>query len=308
MHSEDDNDLVMGIGSLVGVSLSMQRVYKLIRAACMYHFPVLIVGEPGTGKGAAARSIHSIGLRKDKTFVSVSCARRAPPLSETELFGQTDGSQGLMSFAGSGTFFLDEIAELKPDLQTKLLCVLHEKAVWPIGSISPVPFNGRVISATHRDLTEQIKLGAFRQDVYLELTAFRIDLPPLRKRKNDIPLLVDYFAEKYTHYSSGVGFSVAAMNYLMAYDWPGNVRELESTVQRALSFASDPVSVDLRRELTNGSAGMSEAVPDPDFELERDVIVRALREAQGDTAAAARCLGIGPPTLKRRLVFHGFEF
>jgi DNA-binding NtrC family response regulator len=308
MHFEDDKHLLMGMGGLMGVSLSMQRVYKLIHTAGLHHYPVLIVGEHGTGKGAAARSIHSFSRRKDSTFVSVSCARRAPPLREAELFGRTGGSQGLVSFAGSGTVFLDEIAELGLYLQTKLLQTLHEKAVWPIDSIFPVPFNARVISATHRDLAEQVSEGAFCQDLFLELSALRIELRPLRERKNDIPLLVDYFIERYTEPGSRVVFSAAAMNYLLAYDWPGNVRELEATVQRALSFASDPVSVDLQRELRNASPGKNESPQSQECELERDAIVRALRETAGDTTAAARSLGIGKTTLRRRLMFHGLEF
>ncbi len=308
MHAEADKHLLMGMGGLIGVSLSMQRVYKLIHAASMLHCPVLIVGERGTGKGAAARSIHSISRRKDSTFISVSCARRAPPLREAELFGRVGGSQGLASFAGSGTLFLDGISELVLYLQTKLLQTLHEKAVWPIDAIFPVPFNARVISATHKDLAEQVAQGAFRQDLFLELSALRIELRPLRERKSDIPLLVDYFIERYTEPASRVAFSAAAMNYLLAYDWPGNVRELEATVQRALSFASDPVSMDLQRELRNEWPGNSEAPPRPECELERDVIVRALRETAGDTTAAAHNLGIGKTTLKRRLMFHGLEF
>jgi two-component system response regulator HydG len=314
MASGNERELRMGMGGLIGVSVPMQRVYKLIHTVSAYHYPVLIVGESGTGKGLVARVIHALCRRNDKTFVSVSCAMGANAVTDSELFGHAPvpgasrSQQGLLAFAGHGTLFLDEVAELPLRLQTKLLQTLEGKAVWPLRSTWPMPFNARVISSAHGNLTEQVKAGAFREDLYLQLAASRIDLPPLRDRKIDIPLLVDFFVEKYADQGSNVRFSAAAMNYLHNYYWPGNIRELEDTVRRALSFALDPVSMDLRQELISESASANELLLIHELGIERDVMVRALRETGGDASAAARILGIRKSILDRRMKFYGLEF
>jgi DNA-binding NtrC family response regulator len=315
MDLSGQNELRLGMGGLIGASAPMQRVYKLIHTACAYHYPVLIVGKAGTGKGLVARAIHAVSRREDKTFVSVSCATGTnAAITELDLFGQarvpgaSRSQQGLLAFAGHGTVFLDEVAELPLRLQTKLLQTLEEKALWPLRSTWPMPFNARLISSTHRNLTEHVKAGAFREDLYLHLATLRIHLPALRDRKNDIPLLVDSFVEKYAVPGSNVRFSGGAMNYLHNYDWPGNVRELEDTVRRALCFATDPVSRDLRQELISEWASTQEVLPTYELEIERDVIVRALSKTGGDISSAARILGVQKAVLDRRVKFYGLKF
>ena len=309
----DETDVRMGMGGLIGISAPMQRVYKLIHTFSAYQYPVLIVGEAGTGKGSVARVIHTCH-RNDKTFVSLSCATRPNAVNDLELFTHTPNpggsrlQQNLFTFVGHGTLFVDEIAELPLRLQTQLLHILEEKAIWPLSSSFQMPFNGRLIASTHRNLAEHVRAGKFSEDLYLELAALQIDLPPLRDRKIDIPLLVDSFVDKYAVSGSSVRFTAAAMNYLRDYDWPGNVRELEDTVHRALSFASDPVSTDLRKELVSELSSANELLLVDELEIELEVIVRALRETGGDASAVARILGIKRSILNRRLKFYGLEF
>ena len=309
----DETDVRMGMGGLIGISAPMQRVYKLIHTFSAYQYPVLIVGEAGTGKGSVARVIHTCH-RNDKTFVSLSCATRRNAVNDLELFthapdpGGSRLQQNLFTFVGHGTLFVDEIAELPLRLQTQLLHMLEEKAIWPLRSTWPIPFNARVIASTNRNLAEHVRTGKFSEDLYLELAALQIDLPPLRDRKIDIPLLVDSFVDKYAVSGSSVRFTAAAMNYLRDYDWPGNVRELEDTVHRALSFASDPVSMDLRKELVSELTSANELLLVDELEIELEVIVRALRETGGDASAVARILGIKRSILNRRLKFYGLEF
>jgi two-component system, NtrC family, response regulator HydG len=309
----DERDLRMGMGGLIGISAPMQRVYKLIRTFSAYQYPVLIVGEAGTGKGSVARVIHTCH-RNDQTFASLSCATRTNVVNDLELFthapdpGGSRLQQNLFTFVGHGTLFVDEIAELPLRLQTQLLHMLEENATWPLSSTWPMPFNARVIASTNRNLAEHVRTGKFSEDLYLELAALQIDLPPLRDRKIDIPLLVDSFVDKYAVTGSSVRFTAAAMNYLRDYDWPGNVRELKDTVHRALSFASDPVSMDLRKELVSELTGANELLLVDELEIELEVIVRALRETGGDASAVARILGIKRSVLNRRLQFYGLEF
>jgi two-component system response regulator HydG len=304
-----------GFGGLIGVSPKMQRVYRLIEKVSQHNYPVLVLGESGTGKELVARSIHYLGPRRNKPFVPVDCSALVPTLIESELFGYVKGAftgavqtkQGLLEAASDGTLFLDEIADLPVDLQAKLLRALQEREIKPVGSTGRVPIHVRVIAATNRDLEAAIRNGTFRQDLYFRLNVVQIKLPPLRERKSDIPLLVNFFLEKY---SEGMpqfrSISEDAMRRLMAYDWPGNVRELENVIARAMALGTGPILHvgDLPSNLQYGATERPPAVNDellPLEELERRAILRALKETGGDKLAAARLLGIGKTTLYRKL-------
>ena len=303
-----------GFGELVGVSAKMQRVYTLIEKVGPHTCPVLILGESGTGKELVARSIHFSSARRERPFVPVDCSALVPTLIESELFGYVKGAftgatqsrHGLLEAAAGGTLFLDEIGDLPIDLQAKLLRALQEREIKPVGSNERVSIDVRVIAATNRDLEEAIRKNQFRQDLYFRLNVVQIKLPPLRERKNDIPMLVNSFLEKFSPSERPVrGVDEEAMSRFMAYDWPGNVRELENAVERAVALGSGQTLglTDLPTNLQHGiferRMGMDDLVPLE--ELERRAIFRALRETAGDKLAAARLLGIGKTTLYRKL-------
>ncbi len=302
-----------GFMGLIGISPQMERVFKIIEKVCQHNYPVLILGESGTGKELVARSIHYSGPRKTKPFVPVDCSALVPTLIESELFGYVKGAftganhnkRGLMETAENGTLFLDEIGDLPIDLQAKLLRVLQEREVKPVGSTERIAISTRVIAATNRDLESAVRTGGFRQDLFFRLNVVQIKLPPLRERKGDIPFLANTFVEKFSDPSRPVHLSEDAMARLAAYDWPGNVRELENAIERAVALSSGPILhvADLPSSLQYGK---SDKMPDNDQilpleELERRAILRALRESAGDKLAAARLLGIGKTTLYRKL-------
>lgn len=303
-----------GFGELIGTSQKMSRVYRLVEKVSHHNYPVLVLGESGTGKELVARSIHYLGDRRNKPFVPVDCSALVPTLIESELFGYVKGAftgavhskQGSLEAAGEGTLFLDEIGDLPIDLQAKLLRALQEREVKPVGSTERVSISARIIAATHRDLESAVRTGGFRQDLFFRLNVVQIKLPPLRERKNDIPLLVSSFLEKFSDEKRRPrSISEDAMARLLTYDWPGNVRELENAVERAMALGSGPL-LSVGDLPSNLQYGKQEKLPDKDEflpleELERRAILRALRESAGDKLAAARLLGIGKTTLYRRL-------
>ena len=310
-----------GFGGLVGTSAKMQKVYKLIEKAAHGVYPVLILGESGTGKELVARSIHFHGPRSKEPFFPVDCSALAPTLIESELFGHVRGAftgahqnkQGLLEAAGAGTLFLDEIGNLPVDLQAKLLRALQEREFKPIGANQRVAIHSRMIAATNSNLEVAVREGRFRQDLFFRLNVVPIKLPPLRERKSDIPLLVNYFLEKN---SVGDGpmraFSEDALRHLISYDWPGNVRELENAVERAVALSSGPI-LQLNDLPTNLQLPQEVRAVDDDqvvpLELvEKRMIFRALQETGGDKLAAARILGIGKTTLYRKLKEYGEHF
>lgn len=304
-----------GYKELIGTSPKMQRVYRLIEKVSQHSYPVLILGESGTGKELVARSIHFSGLRKNKPFVPVDCSALAPTLIESELFGYVKGAftgamhnkQGVFESAEHGTLFLDEIGNLPVDMQAKLLRVIQEREVKPVGSTERISVNVRIIAATNRDLEAAVRQNAFRQDLFFRLNVVQIKLPPLRERKSDIPLLVQAFLEKFTDSEHPMPvLAEDAMSRLTTHDWPGNIRELENAIQRAIALGSGPIlhSGDLPSNVQYPRPG--EKIPSPDEittleEMERHAILRALRETNGDKLVAARLLGIGKTTLYRKL-------
>jgi DNA-binding NtrC family response regulator len=309
-----------GFGGLIGVSAKMQRVYKMVEKVSQHNYPVLILGESGTGKELVARSIHFMGVRQNKPFVPVDCSGLVPTLIESELFGYVKGAftgaqharTGLLEAGNGGTVFLDEIGDLPVDLQSKLLRALQEREIRPVGATDRVRVDLRIIAATNRDLETAIRTGVFRQDLYFRLNVVQVKLPPLRERKSDIPLLVNFFLEKFSDPQRPIRtISEDAMRRLMAYDWPGNVRELENAVERAVALGSGPILhiADLPSNLQqspNDKLLESNELTTLD-EMERRAILRALRETNGDKLAAARLLGIGKTTLYRKLKQYGPE-
>lgn len=307
-------------GGLIGTSIKMREVYDLIRKVSQHTYPVLILGESGTGKELVARSIHDLGPRRNKAFAPVDCAALVPTLIESELFGHARGAftgadraaRGLFKDAGEGTLFLDEIGELPVDLQAKLLRVLQEKEIRPVGSTERIPINARVIAATNRDLEVAIRGRTFRQDLYFRLNVVQIKLPPLRERKSDLPRLVNHFLMKFFDPQEPVRMiSDAALQRLMSHDWPGNLRELENTIEQAVALATGPVLQEsdvlpnFEYEAAPHLLGDNELMPLK--EIERRAIFLALQQTRGNRQAAARLLGIGKTTLYRKVEQFGRE-
>lgn len=306
---------------MIGVSAQMQRLYGLIHKASANTYPVLITGEKGAGKTETARMIHSLCPRKGNTFVVSDCSNVAPTLAESELFGYEKGAfagaaqaqWGLFAFAREGTVLLKEVGNLPLHVQSKFAAMLQEREFRPIGSSHPLPFNARILATSSRDLRPDVESGNFREDLFFRLSALQINLAPLRERKQDIPLLVDYFLEKLEKCQEGQSkakFSAEAMRYLCDQDWPGNVSELQNVVRRAVSMVSSLAievsdlelcleSPDHRR----WTAGVSSYLDD----RERQGITAALREAHGDTLAAARMLGIAESALQKRLQYYNLS-
>jgi DNA-binding NtrC family response regulator len=296
-------------GGLIGVSPRMRTIHNLIDKARDHTFPVLIFGETGTGKELVARCIHSSGSRKRGAFVAVDCSCLTPTLIESELFGHTRGAftgadttkKGLVEAADAGTLFLDELGELPKELHAKLLRVIQEREVRPVGATDAKPINTRFIVATNRDLKHDVDAGAFREDLYYRLNVFPIKMPPLRERKEDIPLLVTAFLTK--HADSMRPIETIHQDFwrsVMSRDWPGNVRELENFVARSIALGSGPTLRDEDGYLILGEIG-NNADTHRLAAMERYTIVKVLEETRGDKIAAARILGIGKTTIYRKL-------
>ena len=231
-----------GFGPLVGHAPEMEKLYRIIAKAAHSTHPVLILGESGTGKELVARSIHYSGPYRDKPFIPVDCGSLVPTLIESELFGYVRGAftgavrakEGLLATAEGGTVFLDEVGELPVDLQAKLLRAIQEKEIRPVGGTRAVPINVRILAATNRDLEQAVAQGTFRRDLYFRLNVLTLRIPPLRERKQDIPLLIGNVLDRInsaTQAQHALGDD--ALRLMLAYDWPGNVRELENCVERA---------------------------------------------------------------------------
>ena len=311
-----------GFGGIVGRSPEMEKLYRLIQKVAHSRYPVLIYGESGTGKELVARSIHFLGPHKEKPFIPVDCGGLVPTLIESELFGYVKGAftgaarpkEGLLAIAEGGTVFLDEIGELPIDLQAKLLRALQEKEIRPVGSTRPIPINVRVLAATNRDLEAAVQQGTFRKDLYFRLNVVNLRIPPLRQRKQDIPLLVAHILERIREQShTEKVLTEESMQMLLEYDWPGNVRELENCLERAFTLSSGPVlqMIDLpvqpkrtehlppKNGTAMGGAEGSNVVPMA--QLEKQAILDTLHQVKGDKMLAARLLGIGKTTLYRKL-------
>jgi DNA-binding NtrC family response regulator len=316
----EKNKSPRGFGAIVGHAPKMEKLYRIIGKAAQSNHPVLILGESGTGKEMVARSIHFSGPFRDKPFIPVDCGALVPTLIESELFGYVKGAftgamhakEGLLAIAEGGTVFLDEVGELPLDLQAKILRVLQEKEIRPVGSTKQIPINVRILAATNRDLEQAVGQGAFRRDLYFRLNVLSLRIPPLRERRQDIPLLAASFLERLSRTSERTyELSDAATEALVAYDWPGNVRELENCVERCCALNSGPTIhiTDLPSSITVAPGqlrrGTSETRIVPIADLEMRAILGAIEQLNGDKLTAAKLLGIGTTTLYRKLKEYG---
>src|SRR5438105_12834122 len=280
-----------GFGSIVGRAPEMEKLYRIIAKAAHSTHPVLILGESGTGKEMVARSIHLSGPYRDKPFIAVDCGSLVPTLIESELFGYVKGAftganqskEGLLAIAQGGTVFLDEVGELPIDLQAKLLRAIQEKEIRPVGSTKRIAINVRILAATNRDLQQSVAQGSFRRDLYFRLNVLSLRIPPLRERRQDIPLLVAHFLERITR-STGQEHSLSddALKAMLAYDWPGNVRELENCLERSWALSSGAVLqvADMPTPLQNAQSPVqpgdsADGKILPIAELERQTILSA---------------------------------
>src|SRR5437868_4216601 len=306
-----------GFGSIVGRAPEMDKLYRIIAKAAHSSHPVLIFGESGTGKEMVARAIHFSGPYGDKPFIPVDCGSLVPTLIESELFGYVKGAftgamqskEGLLAIAEGGTVFLDEVGELPVDLQAKLLRAIQEKEIRPVGSTKRIAINVRILAATNRDLEQSVAQGSFRRDLYFRLNVLSLRIPPLRERRQDIPLLVAHFLERITR-STGQEHSLSddALKAMLAYDWPGNVRELENSLERACALNTGPLIhlTDLPGSIS-GARSQAAAVNEgsakilPMADLEKQTIINTIAQLNGDKLLAARLLGIGKTTLYRKL-------
>jgi DNA-binding NtrC family response regulator len=306
------------LDGIVGTSVKIEDVMRMISRLKETRTPVLITGESGTGKELVARAIHFRGPLAQMPFVAVDCGSLVPTLMESELFGHEKGSftgalktkAGLFQAANGGTIFLDEIGELPLELQAKLLRVLQEKEVRPVGSNVKVPVDVRVIAATNRDLESAYRAATFRKDLYFRLNVVTVHLPSLRERRSDIPQLAHCFLDRYAP-GENIQVTPDAMKSFLQYDWPGNVRELENCIARAVALGDHhtidvgdlPPAVRVAPE-GKSQASDSELSTTALSDLERMTILRVFEQAGGDKALAGRMLGISRATLYRKLKLY----
>ena len=332
---------VWEFGALVGRHPRMQEVYKTIGRIAATDVTVLLRGESGTGKELVARAIHHYSRRAGRPFVAVSCAAIPGPLLESELFGHergafTDAKErklGKLELAHSGTVFLDEVADMSLDLQAKLLRALQERSFERVGGHDPIHVDVRLLAATNRDLEAMMREGHFRGDLFYRLNVVTLALPPLRERRDDIPLLADHFLAKYVADLGERAIAPEAMDRLRGYDWPGNVRELENVIQRAMVMATGGVilSEHLPISPVGAAASVTATLEDvieaklaecvrglrgrPKANLhslivtlvEKPLLKAVLREARGNQVKAAALLGINRNTLRKKLKEHGID-
>jgi PAS domain S-box-containing protein len=311
------------IGDLISRSAALRRICELLPQIAPSEATVLIHGDTGTGKELLARAIHTLSLRKNKPFVPVNCGALPDTLLESELFGYVKGAftgashdkPGRFAMAEGGTVFLDEIGDISPAMQVRLLRVLQERTYEPLGGTQTRHADVRIIAATHRDLAALIRKGAFREDLFYRLNVVKLDLPPLRKRKEDIPLLVEHFVTRFNRRQGKAVPRVApdVMALLMAHDYPGNVRELENLIERAfvLCGTGQIERAHLPTELTGQSTvaftPTGETIAAQTHAAETQAIRAALERCGGNRLAAARELGLHKSTLFRKMKALGMD-
>jgi PAS domain S-box-containing protein len=303
------------VGDMVSHSPLMQKVFDVLPAIAVSPSTVLILGETGTGKELVAKTIHSLSPQRKSPFVAVNCGALPDTLLESELFGYKAGAftgagkdkPGRFAIAKGGTLFLDEIGEISPAFQVRLLRVLQERTYEPLGATRSETTNARIIVATNKDLAEQVRNHQFREDLYYRVNVIRIELPPLRRRKEDIPLLVDQFIARFNRLQQKNirGIVPEALSLLMAYDWPGNIRELENAIERAFILCNQGI-IAIRHLPEELAARYSEHTFPSDMQTARELveaqsIQNALEQTGFNRLAAARLLGIHKSTLFRKM-------
>ncbi|MDA1103779.1 MAG: sigma-54 dependent transcriptional regulator [Gemmatimonadetes bacterium] len=309
-------------GRPIGVAPRFIDVLELAETVAGTDSTILISGESGTGKEVVARYIHTLSDRAEQLFLSINCGALPDSLLESELFGHVKGSftgavkdkDGLLVAAAGGTFFLDEIGEMSASTQVKLLRAIQEREVIPVGATKPVSVDVRIIAATNRDLEEEITRGGFRSDLYYRLNVIQLHLPPLRDRREDVPILARYFLDRpESKGGEGRTLSDEAMAVLQAYDWPGNVRELENALERAAVVSSaDVITPDVLPERVREAPAPRLAATDTPSNPTMDVVERAyilwvLQAEGGNKTRASEVLGIDPSTLYRKLNRYGID-
>src|ERR671912_125487 len=317
------------LGNIIGHSNRMQAVYQMIETVAAVQSTILITGESGTGKEMVARAIHNLSPRSDKPFMPINCGAFTETLLESELFGYTRGAftgatanrKGLFEASDKGTIFLDEIGEMSPTMQVKLLRVLQERKVRPVGAHEETAVDTRVIAATNRDLASMVKQGSFREDLFYRISVIPIELPPLRERREDIPELVEHFVEKFCR-QTGRTLRVSARTgeLLEAYAWHGNVRELEHTIERAVALErTDTIQPEsLPQSVTNYNpatvAPSESGLPEEGLNLvahlehlEKTYLLEALRRTGGNQTRAAEVLHLSVRSLRHLLDKHGIR-
>ncbi len=313
------------LGNIIGRSASMQSLFQMIETVALVQATVLVTGESGTGKELVARAIHDLGPRAEKPFVSINCGAFTETLLESELFGYVKGSftgananrKGLFEAANSGTIFLDEIGEMSPAMQVKLLRVLQERKLRPVGATEETTVDTRVIAATNRDLASMVKEGSFREDLFYRISVIPIELPALRQRLEDVSDLANHFVTKFCAQAGrSLGISDVAMRLLENYSWPGNVRELEHTIERAVALeTSDAIQPErLPEKITNYNPHRVAAAFDfPDQglnltayldQLEKTYLLEALQRSGGNQTNAATLLRLSVRSLRHLLDKH----
>jgi two-component system response regulator PilR (NtrC family) len=317
------------LDQIIGRSGRMQAVYQMIETVAGVQSTVLITGESGTGKEMVARAVHNLSPRADKPFMPINCGAFTETLLESELFGYVRGAftgatanrKGLFEAADKGTIFLDEVGEMSPTMQVKLLRVLQERKVRPVGAHEESTFDTRVIAATNRDLAAMVKQGGFREDLFYRISVIPIELPPLRERREDIPDLVEHFTQKFCAQTGrSLQVSERAMEQLERYSWPGNVRELEHTIERAVAL--EPTAIiqpeALPQQVTNyNPTRLSPSafdLPDEGINLvahlehlEKTYLLEALRRTGGNQTRAAEILHLSVRSLRHLLDKHGIR-
>ena len=317
---QDDSSLE----SIIGSSEAMQRIFAIVRKIAATDSTILIGGESGTGKELIARAIHFMSGRADKPFVGVNCGALPENLLESELFGHVKGSftgairdkDGLFKVAESGTIFLDEVAEITPALQVKLLRALQEREFLAVGGTAPVKVDVRVLAATNRDLEEEVERGTFRADLFYRLNVIPLTVPPLRDRREDIPLLMRYFMQRLAD-KRGLpikGVTKDALELLCEYDWPGNVRELENVLERMVlledreTLDRDSLPEKLVANPDRGAKSFFEGKPRATLEeLEREYLLQVLESTGWQKKKASSILGINASTLYRKIQRYGLD-
>lgn len=307
---------------IIGKSRAMKELFDTMAMIAPSDAMVLISGESGTGKELIANAIHQNGPRRNKPFITVNCAALPENLLESELFGHVKGAftgahnqrKGRFHLADKGSIFLDEIGEMALSTQSKILRVLQENEFEPLGSSDTIKVNTRVIAATNKNLKEEIQKGKFREDLYYRLNVVHINIAPLRERKDDIPLLVDFFLKKYAEKNNRLlkGYNPKAMDLIMRYQWPGNVRELENLIERSVIMSRGDILTP--KELTETIRAMDQEEPKHKIdmthgmslkEMEKQMILKTLEDTNGNRTHAAEILGISRRTLQLKLKEYG---
>lgn len=324
-----------GYSGIFGNSPQMQKVFSIIKKVASIDVPILILGESGTGKEMVAQAIHQRGVRKDGNFIAINCGAIPENLLESELFGHEKGAftgaqsrvQGKVEFADQGTLFLDEIGEMPPLLQVKMLRFLQDKLVQRVGGRDDIPVDTRIIAATNIDINQAMQKGTFREDLYYRLGVITVELPPLRERGDDLPLLANVFLRRFSQEFNikARGFSAASLKWINEYPWPGNVRELENKIKRAIVMAETPIIEpwDLgfeEKAPTSADDVPTDEIPsgkgfdlegltlkDARHRVEHELIQQVMEKCQGNVQKAAEQLAVSRPTFYDLLKKHGLH-